>query len=156
MRTTDTSKHPLYISWTNMKQRCYNKNRPDYKYYGKIGIIVCTEWINNFVAFKDWSIENNWNKDLTLDRTKGGKGYSPKNCKWVTREIQARNQKKMESNTSGFIGVSKDKRNGSWQSYISVNGSLIQLGYHYTAKEAALIRDNYILKNKLEGFKLNF
>src|SRR5258708_28809951 len=36
--------HPLYVTWTLMKQRCYNQNDKDYKSYGGRGIFVDPLW----------------------------------------------------------------------------------------------------------------
>ncbi len=156
MSKIEKFKHPLYIAWCNMKQRCYNKNRVDYKYYGGKGIEVAGIWLNNYAKFCEWSLINGWQKGMTLDRKNGEKHYCPPNCRWTTKAIQARNAKLRESNSSGYIGVTKDKRNGNWYASVCVNGASIALGYHGTAKEAALIRDNYILQNGLKGYKLNF
>ena len=38
------------------------------------------------------SIENGWAKGLTLDRIDNNKGYSPDNCRWVTRLQQCYNK----------------------------------------------------------------
>src|SRR5688572_7923084 len=32
-------------TWSQIKQRCYNKNTPGYKYYGGRGITVCDRWL---------------------------------------------------------------------------------------------------------------
>lgn len=37
----------LYNTWCKMKQKCYNKNDDHYKYYGKRGIRICDEWLND-------------------------------------------------------------------------------------------------------------
>ena len=54
------SKHPLKQIWSDMKQRCYNKNGRQYKNYGARGIIVCKEWKNDLKIFHDWAIQNGW------------------------------------------------------------------------------------------------
>jgi len=45
--------HKTYKLWLNMKERCYNDKKSNYKYYGGRGIIVCDEWRNDFKAFYD-------------------------------------------------------------------------------------------------------
>lgn len=42
---------PEYRVWLNMKQRCSNVNRWDYKYYGGSGITVCKEWSDSVEQF---------------------------------------------------------------------------------------------------------
>ena len=44
-------KHPLYIKWKGITQRCHNPNSPSYKYYGNRGIEMYVEWRNNFKTF---------------------------------------------------------------------------------------------------------
>lgn len=57
-KTHSMSKTKLYHVWCSMKRRCYNKNNHAYKSYGAIGIKICDEWVNNFIAFYEWSINN--------------------------------------------------------------------------------------------------
>ena len=38
------SKTKEYSSWLNMRQRCNNKNNPQYEDYGGRGITICPEW----------------------------------------------------------------------------------------------------------------
>jgi len=83
MITHNLSKHPLYRTWNNMTQRA-NKHK---RY---IGIFVCDEWLS-FINFYNWSIANNWELGLEIDRIDNLKGYSPDNCKWSTRQQQTRN-----------------------------------------------------------------
>ena len=83
MITHNLSKHPLYRTWNNMTQRA-NKH----KRYS--GIFVCDEWLS-FINFYNWSIANNWELGLEIDRIDNLKGYSPDNCKWSTRQQQTRN-----------------------------------------------------------------
>ena len=42
---------PVYKTWEQMKQRCYNKKRKDYIRYGGRGIKICKEWLNSFENF---------------------------------------------------------------------------------------------------------
>jgi len=85
--------HSLYNIWCNMKQRCNNPNYRGYKYWGERGITVCDEWRQNFVAFYQWTIENGWKANLTLDRINNDDNYCPGNCRFVTYTRQARNQR---------------------------------------------------------------
>jgi len=86
------SKHPLFIVWFGMKERCNNQNHHGYRWYGLKGISVCDEWENNFKLFYDWCILNGWDKGLQIDRKKSDKGYSPSNCRIVTKQENLKNR----------------------------------------------------------------
>ena len=92
----DMSKSNLYHIYNNMKQRCFNKNRPDYKWYGKEGKIICDEWLGRkgFLNFKKWAIENGYKKGLTLDRIDFNGNYEPSNCRWVDIIVQKNNTRR--------------------------------------------------------------
>lgn len=84
--------HPLYQVFHNMKYRCYNKNYPYYHHYGLRGITVCSEWIDDVRAFIEWSEKNGYKKGLQIDRRDNNDGYSPDNCRFVTRRDNLRNR----------------------------------------------------------------
>jgi len=90
----------LYHIWKHMRQRCKNKNDFKYKDYGGRGIVFCEEW-NNYIMFRDWSIKNGYNKNLSIDRINNNGNYEPSNCKWSTPKEQANNTRR---NTNITIG----------------------------------------------------
>src|SRR5690606_5453279 len=100
------SKTKLYKVWAGMLQRCTNPNASNYGKYGGKGITVCNIWQKSYVTFKKWALANGYEEGLTLDRVKNNKGYSPKNCRWATSALQARNQGIKENNSTGVTGVS--------------------------------------------------
>lgn len=79
-----------------MKGRCYNRNRKkDYEEYGARGIIICDEWLNKengFINFYNWSINNGYDDNLSIDRINVNGNYEPLNCRWATDKIQANNK----------------------------------------------------------------
>jgi hypothetical protein len=90
--THGMSKHPAFGVWHSMKQRCMDKNHPAFKNYGGRGITVCKEWQNSFESF--WSAMGpTWRKGLDIDRRDNDAGYSPENCRWVTRQENTRNKR---------------------------------------------------------------
>jgi len=80
------SRHPLYLRWMAIFQRCYNEKCENYKKYGARGVIMCEEWKNDFMLFYNWAIENGWRKGLHIDKDIKGTGliYSPQTCSIVT------------------------------------------------------------------------
>jgi len=83
----------LYRIWDNMKSRCYNPTKSNYKDYGGRGITVCPEWLSDFGAFQRWAMAHGYRDDLTIDRIDNDKGYSHDNCHWVTVAEQSRNKR---------------------------------------------------------------
>ena len=97
------NKNRLYHIWYNMKQRCYNVNVKDYKYYGACGIKMCDNWKNDYQLFKKWAINNGYKDDLTIDRINNDGNYEPDNCRWLT--IQEQQFNKRNTTYCEFDGV---------------------------------------------------
>jgi len=149
--THGKSNEKLYDVWITMRRRCHNPSSNRYVYYGKRGISVCSEWRKDFKSFYDWSLENGYTIGLTLDRIDTNGNYEPSNCRFVTRNIQNRNTKKIrKSNTSGYRGVSLNKQRGRFVASIMVDNKQKFLGYFIYPWTAAYIYDSYIINNNLE------
>jgi len=93
------SKHRIFAIWANMKQRCFNKNNPDYHNYGGRGITICERWLK-FENFKD-DMFKTYFEGATIERENNNLGYSLDNCHWTDRQVQGnnkRNNRKFEFN----------------------------------------------------------
>lgn len=130
-------------SYHQMKQRCLNPNNPRYSDYGGRGITICDSWIDSF---------DNFYKDMgdrplekSLDRINNDRGYSPQNCKWSTDEEQVYNRRNQHNNTSGYVGISYDKRyGGRWVSRVNEKRKRIFLGSFKNKEEAIKAREKYV------------
>lgn len=58
------------------------------------------------------------------------------NLRDATATENAKNRRLASSNSSGYVGVSFERRTNSWKAYISVNNKRIHLGRYATAEEA--------------------
>lgn len=74
----------------HMRDRCYNFNNKDYRFYGHKGIKICQEWLDNPKLFEEWAFNNGYREDLTIDRIDSSKDYSPQNCRWISKEENTR------------------------------------------------------------------
>ena len=143
--------HPLSDIWGTMKQRCYNPKNASYTEYGGRGIQVCEEWKEDFISFYKWCIGLGWKEDLHIGRKNINEDYSPLNCHLATPRTNNLNQRLLtKSNSSGYRGISFNKRMKKWISYITVLGSRFTLGSFEEKKEALKARNWWILRNNLE------
>lgn len=60
------------------------------------------------------------------------------NLRECTVQENSYNSKVKSDNTTGYKGVSLDKRSGRYRAYITVDGKQKSLGYHSSAEEASL------------------
>lgn len=92
MSTLRQRNREIYWAWKSMKQRCQNPKCKAYHNYGARGITVCDEW-QTFEPFCEWAISNGWAKGLDIDRADNENGYSPANCRWITRKDNVNNRR---------------------------------------------------------------
>lgn len=80
----------VYVIWSGILQRCYNKNNQSYKDYGARGITVCDSWhiFTNFLA--DMGEPP---KGYSIERKDNNGNYCPQNCIWASAKTQNRNRR---------------------------------------------------------------
>jgi hypothetical protein len=82
-----------------------------------------------------------------------GKHGNPETGKKITKTKTG--LKIIKDSSSGYVGVSLDKRNKKWKAYISVNKKKIHLGYFLMEIDAAIAYNNAALFYFKEAAKLN-
>lgn len=96
------SKRLEYSSWQHLKSRCLNPHNDRYESYGGRGISVCKRWLGadgfiNFIADMG-PVSSGCD---SIDRINNNGNYTPKNCRWATKEIQHSNQRHNNRFTKG-------------------------------------------------------
>ena len=151
-----TDKERLYRVWDSMKTRCSNPRHKDAKYYYEKGVSICSDWSTNFDSFYEFAKNAGYRHGLTIDRINNEGNYEPNNCRFVERKIQTRNTRIIYSNnTSGYRGVHLHTASNKWVAKLKINGKIKLVGYFSSSLEAAIARDDFIIKNNLEH-TLNF
>ncbi len=74
-----------------MKSRCCCETDDNYHRYGARGIRICNEWLNDFLIFRNWALNNGYEDNLTIHRVDNNGNYCPENCMWADNFIQMRN-----------------------------------------------------------------
>ncbi len=136
----------LYQVYYSIIFRTENIKCDQYDDYGGRGIKMCPEWRNDNKAFFTWAKDNGYIDGLTIERKNNNIGYSPDNCIWADRYVQAQNQrrKKRDLPTGATWHGRKTKR---IRVQITSNGKRYSLGVFKTKKEAANAYNDFCIKN---------
>lgn len=124
----------LYSCYRDMRNRCKGLKERDKKNYFDRGITYCKEW-ETFEMFRDWALSHGYQDDLTLDRIDNDKGYSPDNCRWVTRAVQNNNTR--QNHLITYRGETHTMR--QWADILGIKPSTLRsrlLTYKWSVEEA--------------------
>ena len=94
--THDCAYKPWYDTYAGMMTRCGHwegATERELRLYRDRGITVCELWQKSPRAFGDWLLSNGWHKGLQIDRIDNDRGYTPENCRVVTRRDNLNNKR---------------------------------------------------------------
>lgn len=114
-------KRRLYGIWSRMRQRCRDPHCKEYINYGGRGIKVCKEW-EDYDVFHSWAMGHGYDDALTIERIDVNGDYCPQNCKWITRDAQARNKR----NSRKITYKGETKVLAEWARTIGIEHSLLR------------------------------
>lgn len=126
-----------YMTWVNMRNRCYRPNVRGYDRYGALGIKVCERWLHSFENF--FSDMGECPEGSTLDRINPYGNYEPSNCRWADLKTQSRNKKCTKSATIGNV----TKPIIEWCEILGLKAKTVRQrinAYGYTPEEALTLK----------------
>jgi len=124
---------PEHNSWSNMKQRCYDKNHNRFYRYGGRGIKVCDRWLHSFENFLSDMGAKPTSKH-TLERKNINGNYEPENCEWATQKEQQNNR----SNNAYFTANGKTQSIEQWSAETGIKYRTIMRRIKYWHKSKVL------------------
>ena len=145
MSTLRQQNKELYWAWKAMKQRTQNPKCQAYKNYGARGITICDEW-QKFEPFLEWAKSNGYEQGLELDRKNNDSGYSPGNCRWVTRRENVNNRRV----TLYFTVNGETKPCSDWAAKTHIPRSTLKI---WKRKKGKTYVEQRIKQALLEGYK---
>ena len=105
----------LRIIFRQMKSRCYCPTSQCYRWYGRKGVGICDEWLEDSDNFVIWALKKGYiyypekrkGDQLSIDRIDSDEDYCPENCRWIPhRENCARTAcRGVRKHGKGFQGI---------------------------------------------------
>lgn len=119
-RGTGAKRHPLYVTWKDMKARCQSQSDPEYHNYGGRGITICDRWLDFWAFVSDVGPRP---KGMTLERIDTDGDYVPSNCRWATASEQSRNKRTNRYLSHGGVSLCIT----DWAKRTGINKTVIRL-----------------------------
>jgi hypothetical protein len=115
-----SQEYRTFTSWASMRQRCLNSGRKDYFRYGGRGISIAPEWTEYSQFLADIGLVP---EGKSLDRKDNSLNYGADNCKWSTKQEQARNRR-----TSKMLLINgEEKTLAEWSEISGIPSSTIRM-----------------------------
>lgn len=143
-------KDEYYSTWINIKQRCDNKNNHSYMNYGGRGIGYHDDF-DDYMKFKRYikTLDGFGDKGLSLDRINNDGDYTYNNLRFVTKDVQARNQRVRKTNKCGYTGITTRGSDGKYEATVTHQGKRKYIGLFAHVKDALEARNIFIQNNQL-------
>lgn len=117
-----------------MKRRCYVSTDKNFNIYGGKWIKIYHEWLENHSKFENWSIDNGYKDNLTIDRIDSTKDYCPENCRWISLTDNAKYK-----STTRIINVDGIEHTGrDWTQILGVGTNIINTMLRNNDKETVV------------------
>jgi hypothetical protein len=108
-----------YMAWQNMKRRCVDPNRREFKNYGGRSLGFDREWESFDSFLRDMGEPP---AGTSLDRKDNSRGYSKDNCRWATKRQQVLNTRRNRTITHRGVSLTLFE----WAEKLKINYSTLR------------------------------
>ncbi len=125
LNTTHGKSHsPVWLTWVNMRARCFKPGNRNYHNYGGRDITICDKWMT-FEGFYEDMGDKPFPK-AQLDRIDVDGDYHKDNCRWVSNKQNANNKR----NNRYIIYLGLTATLSQWCDAIGISGSMVRSRYY--------------------------
>lgn len=144
---SDTSEYRI---WSLMNNRCHQPEAKSFKDYGARGIFVCERWRHSFENFiADMGMRPS--PKHQIERKDNNGPYSPENCTWATKLVQANNKR-----TTVWLEIDGQRKPlNDWSRQTGVPASVIhrRLRRGWSHKDAAFLPNGTVKVSMAERWR---